>query len=127
VIYHSFEGARAVEEKMLWSGAAMGLSAVQRLMRIVLPAALPEILTGCRTGLVLALITMITSEMIARQSGAGNILFNALDMGQYDTVFAMIVIVGAMGIMLDAVFEKLRAHLVRWTEPQSDMPVSSFS
>ena len=124
VIYHSFEGAKAVEEKMLWSGAAMGLSAVQRLARIVLPAALPEILTGCRTGLVLALITMITSEMIARQSGAGNILFNALDMGQYDTVFAMIIIVGAMGIGLDALFERLRARLVRWSEPQFDIPLS---
>src|SRR6478752_5238470 len=33
VIYHSFEGAQAVEEKMLWSGAAMGLSAAQRLVR----------------------------------------------------------------------------------------------
>ena len=124
VIYHSFEGAKAVEEKMLWSGAAMGLSAAQRLIRIVLPAALPEILTGCRTGLVLALITMITSEMIARQSGAGNILFNALDMGQYDTVFAMIIIVGAMGIGLDALFERLRARLVRWSEPQFDIPLS---
>src|SRR3982074_2042192 len=86
VIYHSFQGAKAVEEKMLWSGAAMGLSAVQRMIRIVLPAALPEILTGCRTGLVPALIPMVTSELIARQSGGGNILFNALDMGQYDTV-----------------------------------------
>jgi NitT/TauT family transport system permease protein len=124
VIYHSFQGARAVEEKMLWSGAAMGLSALQRMIRIVLPAALPEILTGCRTGLVLALITMITSEMIARQSGAGNILFNALDMGQYDTVFAMIIIVGAMGIGLDAAFEKLRSRLVRWSEPRFDMPLS---
>jgi NitT/TauT family transport system permease protein len=124
VIYHSFEGAKAVEEKMLWSGAAMGLSAMQRLVRIVLPAALPEILTGCRTGLVLALITMITSEMIARQSGAGNILFNALDMGQYDTVFAMIIIVGALGIGLDALFERLRARLVRWSEPQFDIPLS---
>jgi NitT/TauT family transport system permease protein len=124
VIYHSFEGAKAVEEKMLWSGAAMGLSAAHRMMRIVLPAALPEILTGCRTGLVLALITMITSEMIARQSGAGNILFNALDMGQYDTVFAMIIIVGAMGICLDALFERIRARLVRWSEPQFDLPLS---
>jgi len=124
VIFHSFQGARAVEEKMLWSGAAMGLSAAQRMVRIVLPAALPEILTGCRTGLVLALITMITSEMIARQSGAGNILFNALDMGQYDTVFAMIIIVGAMGICLDAIFERVRARLVRWSEPQFDMPLS---
>src|SRR3954467_14099899 len=84
IIYHSFQGAKAVEEKMLWSSAAMGLSAVQRMIRIVLPSALPEILAGCRTGLVLALITMVTSEMIARQSGAGNILFNALDMAQYD-------------------------------------------
>jgi NitT/TauT family transport system permease protein len=124
VIYHSFEGAKAVEEKMLWSGAAMGLSAAQRLVRIVLPAALPEILIGCRTGLVLALITMITSEMIARQSGAGNILFNALDMGQYDTVFAMIIIIGAMGICLDAAFEKMRKRLVRWSEPQFDIPLS---
>src|ERR1700756_3009328 len=124
VIYHSFEGAKAVEEKMLWSGAAMGLSAAQRLVRIVLPAALPEILTGCRTGLVLALITMVTSEMIARQSGAGNILFNALDMGQYDTVFAMIIIIGAMGICLDAAFERLRKRLVQWSDPQFDIPLS---
>jgi NitT/TauT family transport system permease protein len=124
IIYHSFQGAKAVEEKMLWSGAAMGLSAAQRMVRIVLPAALPEILTGCRTGLVLALITMVTSEMIARQSGAGNILFNALDMGQYDTVFAMIIVIGAMGIILDAAFEKLRRGLVRWSEPRFDIPLS---
>jgi NitT/TauT family transport system permease protein len=124
VIYHSFQGAKAVEEKMLWSGAAMGLSAAQRMIRIVLPAALPEILTGCRTGLVLALITMVTSEMIARQSGAGNILFNALDMGQYDTVFAMIIIIGAMGIGLDAAFENMRSRLVKWSEPRFDLPLS---
>jgi NitT/TauT family transport system permease protein len=124
IIYHSFQGARAVEEKMLWSGAAMGMSAAQRMLRIVLPAALPEILTGCRTGLVLALITMVTSEMIARQSGAGNILFNALDMAQYDTVFAMIIIIGAMGIILDAAFERLRASLVKWSEPRFEIPVS---
>jgi NitT/TauT family transport system permease protein len=124
IIYHSFEGAKAVQEKMLWSGAAMGLSAAQRMVRIVLPAALPDILTGCRTGLVLALITMITSEMIARQSGAGNILFNALDMGQYDTVFAMIIVIGAMGICFDALFEMLRMWLVKWSEPQFDLPLS---
>jgi NitT/TauT family transport system permease protein len=124
VIYHSFEGAKAVEEKMLWSGAAMGLAAPERMIRIVLPAALPEILTGCRTGLVLALITMVTSEMIARQSGAGNILFNAMDMGQYDTVFAMIIVIGAMGIGLDAAFERMRERLVRWSKPQSNIPLS---
>ena len=76
-----------------------------------------EILVGCRTGLVLALITMVTSEMIARQAGLGNILFNALDMAQYDTVYAMIVIVGVLGFVLDAGFERLRARLVAWAAP----------
>jgi NitT/TauT family transport system permease protein len=51
--------------------------------------------------LVLALITMVTSEMIARQTGVGSILFNALDMAQYTTVYAMIVIVGLLGFVLD--------------------------
>ena len=117
VIYHSFQGARAVEEKMLWSAAAMGMSPLDRLLRVVLPASLPETFVGIRTGLVLALITMVTSEMIARQAGIGNILFNALDMAQYATVYAMIVIIGALGFVLDALFEQLRAWLLAWAEP----------
>src|SRR5213075_2006434 len=125
VIYHSFQGAKAVEEKMLWSGAAMGLSAAQRMIRIVLPAALPEILTGCRTGLVLALISMVTSEMIARQSGVGNILFNSLDMALYDTVYAMIVIIGALGFVLYVAFEQLRSRLLAWAEPVHQIAVGT--
>jgi len=125
VIYHSYQGARAVEEKMLWSAAAMGLGPAARLARIVLPAALPEIVVGLRTGLVLALITMVTSEMIARQTGVGNILFNALDMAQYDTVYAMIVIIGLMGFAIDAAFEWLRLRMVAWAEPVHAIAVGS--
>jgi len=117
LIYHGYQGARAVEEKMLWSAAAMGMAPRTRLVRIVLPAALPAIMVGARTGLVLALITMVTSEMIARQSGIGNILFNSLDMAQYQTVYAMILIIGVLGFVLDAGFEKLRGMLVAWAEP----------
>jgi len=125
VIYHSQQGARAVEEKMLWSAAAMGLGPAARLVRIVLPAALPEIFVGFRTGLVIALITMVTSEMIARQAGVGNILFNSLDMAQYDTVYAMIVIIGVLGFLVDAAFERLRAAAVAWAEPAREIAVGS--
>jgi ABC-type nitrate/sulfonate/bicarbonate transport system permease component len=114
IIYHAYQGARAVEEKMLWSAAAMGLSVPARMARIVLPAALPEILVGCRTGIVLALITMVTSEMIARQSGMGVVLFNALDMAQYDSVYAIILVIGALGIALDVLFELVRGALTGW-------------
>ena len=121
VIYHAYQGARAIEEKMVWSARAMGMSAPARLARIVLPAALPEILVGCRTGIVLALITMITSEMIARQTGAGNILFSALDMAQYETVYAMILVISALGILLDVGFEYVRSALVGWSEHRDDI------
>lgn len=125
VIYHSYQGARAVEEKMLWSARAMGMSGPRRLWRVVLPAALPEILVGCRTGIVLALITMVTSEMIARQTGAGNILFNALDMAQYETVYAMILVISALGIVLDVAFERVRSGLTGWAEPRHDLAVGA--
>lgn len=125
IIYHAYQGARSVEEKMIWSAQAMGLSGPRRLLRVVLPAALPEILVGCRTGIVMALITMITSEMIARQTGAGNILFNALDMAQYETVYAMILVISALGIGLDVLFEALRVRLTAWSEPRADLAVSA--
>ncbi|TMI98840.1 MAG: ABC transporter permease subunit [Alphaproteobacteria bacterium] len=121
VIYHAYQGARAVEEKMLWSAAAMGMDARARLTRIVFPAALPEIMVGVRTGLVLALITMVTSEMIARKQGVGDILFNALAMAQYETVYATIVIIGLLGFVIDVGFERLRAHLVAWAEPAHEI------
>ena len=124
ILLATYYGASMVEQKLIWSAMAAGTPRRQILFKVVLPAALPEILTGCRTGLVLALITMITSEMIARQSGAGNILFNSLDMGQYDIVYAMIIIIGAMGIGLDAAFERLRSRLVRWSEPGFEIPLS---
>lgn len=121
VIYHAYQGSRAVEEKMLWSAAAMGMGARARLFRVALPAALPEIMVGVRTGLVLALITMVTSEMIARKQGVGDLLFNALAMAQYETVYATIVIIGILGFVIDALFEKLRGRLVAWAEPTHDI------
>jgi len=125
VVYHSYQGARAVEEKLIWSAAAMGMGRAARLWRVVLPAALPQVFVGIRTGLVLALITMVTSEMIARQTGVGSILFNALDMAQYATVYAMIVIVGLLGFGLDVVIEKLRYSLVQWAEPTHAIAVGT--
>jgi NitT/TauT family transport system permease protein len=125
LIYHSYQGARAVEEKLLWSAAAMGMNGWARLSRVVLPAALPEIMVGVRTGLVIALITMVTSEMIARKQGVGDLLFNALAMAEYNTVYATIVIIGALGFIIDALFERLRARLVSWADPVHEIAVGS--
>lgn len=116
LLYHSYQGALSVDDKLVWSARAMGMGASARLVRVVLPAALPEVLLGCRVGIAMALITMISSEMIARQDGAGELLFNALDMAVYPEVYAMIVLIAILGLALDAGFERLRRRLVRWSD-----------
>ncbi len=125
VIYHTYQGSKAVGEKLIWSGMAMGMSPTRRLFRIVLPAAMPEIMVGCRTGLVLALITMVTSEMLSRQAGIGNVLFNSLDLAQYAQTYATIVIVAVLGFALDFLFEKLRGIVVGWADPVHAIAVGS--
>lgn len=120
LVYHSYEGARAVDEKLIWSAMAMGTGPAARVWRVILPSALPEVLLGCRIGLAMALILMITSEMIVRQSGAGNLLFNSLDMAQYDNVYAMISILAGLGVVLDLAFEQVRLRLSFWAETHEE-------
>jgi len=116
LLYHSYQGAAAVDDKLVWSARAMGMRGPARLARVILPASLPDVLLGCRVGIAMALITMISSEMIARQEGAGELLFNALDMAVYPEVYAMIVLIALLGLLLDVGFERLRRRLVRWSD-----------
>jgi NitT/TauT family transport system permease protein len=68
---------------------------------------------------------MVTSEMIARKQGVGDLLFNALAMAQYETVYATIVIIGMLGFLVDALFERLRARIVGWAEPTHEIAVGT--
>ncbi len=120
LLYHSYQGASRIEEKLVWAARAMGMGPVARLFKVVLPAALPEILIGCRVGIVMALIIMVSSEMIARQEGVGNLLFTSMDMAQYATVYAMILILALLGFVLDWLFEKIRRLLTHWAESTAD-------
>ena len=116
VLFHSYQGACRIEKKLVWTAQAMGMGPVKRLFRIVLPAALPEILIGCRVGVVMALIVMVSSEMIARQEGVGNLLFTSMDMAQYASVYAVILVLAVLGFLLDWLFERVRRFLTRWSD-----------
>ena len=125
IIYHAWQGAKLVSTTVVWSAAAMGMGPTARLFRIVLPAALPEIFIGLRTGLILALITMVVSEIVARSNGIGNLLFNSMDMALYDQMFAAIIIIAAMGYAFDLIFEAVRRRFLRWSEQRDHIPVTA--
>lgn len=124
MLYHSYQGALSIDTKILWSARAMGMSAPARLCKVILPASLPEVLLGCRIAITMALITMISSEMVARQNGIGNLLFNALDMAVYEDVYALIVIIAVLGVLLDFVFNRIRLRVTHWSDTLNEQPAS---
>jgi NitT/TauT family transport system permease protein len=124
LVYHAQQGARAVDEKLIWSAQAVGCGRLRRLFRVILPAALPEILIGTRVAIVIGVIVTITSEMIVRQSGLGNYLFTALDMGQYAVTYAVILVIAVLGFLLDWAFETVRRRLTPWAPDRHEADIS---
>jgi NitT/TauT family transport system permease protein len=100
----------------LRAGQNFGLSPAMQLWRVVLPAALPEILVGLRVALGVAWLVVVAAEMIAIDSGLGYLIIDARNSGKrYDLVVAGILIIGTIGLILDVavrLLEKLRS--VRW-------------
>ena len=114
IIYHTADGASRVNERLLWAGASMGSTPLSRLWRIVIPATLPEIAAGSRTGIVMGLIVMVTAEMIARTDGIGSLLFVNFDMGQNIDMYALVVLLGMVGLALDALLSWPLRRLMHW-------------
>jgi NitT/TauT family transport system permease protein len=127
LVYHAQQGARAVDDKLIWSAQAVGCGSLRRLFRVILPSALPEILIGTRVAIVIGVIVTITSEMIVRQTGLGNYLFTALDMGQFTLTYAVILVVAALGFLLDWTFETVRRRLTPWAPDRLDADVAATS
>jgi len=69
VVISSFHAVADVSRNHLWSARAMGDGTTRMLLRVVLPAASPQVLTGIRLGLIVSLIVLVGSEMLAGREG----------------------------------------------------------
>jgi NitT/TauT family transport system permease protein len=98
------------------AGRNFGLSAPQLLVRVIFPAALPQILIGLRIALGIAWLVVVAAEMIAVDSGLGYLVIDARNSGKrYDLVLAAILIIGLIGLALDWGFRQLeKLKSVRW-------------
>ncbi len=113
ILLATLQGALSVEPKLVWSARAMGVSRLKCLFTVVLTAALPSILTGCRIGLVISCIVVFLSEMISSTDGLGYLLVRAARSFQTVDMFVPIIAISALGLILNAGFNALRARLLR--------------
>jgi NitT/TauT family transport system permease protein len=109
-------GVSSVPPVLRSAGRNFGLSTPQLLMRVVFPAALPQILVGVRIALGIAWLVVVAAEMIAVDSGLGYLVIDSRNSGKrYDLVVAAMLMIGIIGLVLDLSFRKLeRIKSVRW-------------
>ena len=112
ILLATYQGAAAVERKLVWSALAAGASPRRALMSVVLPAALPAILTGCRIGLIIAAIVVFLAEMLTSADGLGHLLIYASRSFQTVDMFVPLIAISMLGLCLNAAFNALRRRLL---------------
>ncbi|MEV4257351.1 ABC transporter permease [Spirillospora sp. NPDC049652] len=114
VLINTADGVRTVDPLQLETARVFGMRAPSRLLRVVLPAAMPKIFAGLRTSLGFALILMVISELIGSTAGIGSRLIGAQRDFELPTMWAGIVMLGVFGFLFNALFLLVERRLLAW-------------
>jgi ABC-type nitrate/sulfonate/bicarbonate transport system permease component len=120
VITATMAAAESVDRHLLWSARSLGASERQLLREIILPAALPQILTGLQVALPISMIVMIVTEMLMGGAGLGGAMIAASRFADSPGVFAGIVEIALAGLCLVKGMTVLRRHLLVWHQEAQD-------
>jgi ABC-type nitrate/sulfonate/bicarbonate transport system permease component len=118
ILLNTADGARSVDPVQLATARAFKLSAADRLLRIIVPSALPKIFAGLRLSLSLALILMVFSELLpGTADGIGFQLTDAQSRSDLPTVWSAIVLLGILGYLLNTLLLAVERHALRRHRP----------
>src|SRR6476646_10363783 len=113
ILLSTYYGASMVAQKLIWSAMAAGTPRRQILFKVVLPAAAPSILTGCRIGLVISCIVVFLAEMITSTDGLGHLLVTAARTFQAVDMFVPLITISLVGFLLNGLLQAARSYLLR--------------
>ncbi len=116
MVVGTIAGVLTIERRYIWAAENFGLRGFLLLQYVILPGALPQIITGMRIGLGVAWLVVVAAEMVAINSGLGYLIIDSRNAGnRYDLVVAGMVVIGIIGLLLDSVMRSLeRLDEVQW-------------
>jgi NitT/TauT family transport system permease protein len=114
VLMNTIAGVRQVDGIYLRAARNLGAGGNTMFLRIILPAAVPYILTGVRIGIGTAFIVVIVSEMIAVNNGLGFRILEAREYFWSAKIMAGMITIGILGLAIDIGMNRLNNHLLRW-------------
>jgi len=107
-------GIRQVDPKLLEVGRVTGLSRRELVRLIILPGAMPSILTGVRYALAVAWLALVIAETIATNKGIGFLAMDAREFLQTNVIVLTILIYAIIGVIADTVAKTLERKLLAW-------------
>lgn len=111
VVLNTMAGTRDVGVHLVRAGLSLGASQGDLFRTVVLPAALPQIFVGLRIGLGIGWMALVAGELVAAPNGLGFMINNARTVFRSDHILLGMVLIGILGLILDALMRWL-AHLV---------------
>ena len=114
VYINTLAGVRNVNKGFVEVGQSFELSRIELLYRVILPAALPEILTGIRYSLGIAWLALVIAELMAAESGIGYWLLQGREAVRVDIVLASLVVFSVAGKVMDATLRLIEGRVLHW-------------
>ncbi|OYN91106.1 ABC transporter permease [Parenemella sanctibonifatiensis] len=108
------DGARSVSQEAIDTAKAYQINGLSRQLRVIIPSVLPRAVAGIRIAIPLALIVMVTSEMTGSSVGIGTVLIEAQDSFNQVSVWAVIVLLGLLGMVLNGLFWLVERRILGW-------------
>ena len=114
VLMNTISGVRNVDAIYLRAAQNLGAGKTTLFVRVIMPAAMPQILTGLRVGIGVAFICVIVAEMIAVNNGLGYRIIEAREYFWSDKIIAGMITIGLLGLAIDTVMSRVNNYLLRW-------------
>lgn len=114
IILSTSAGVRSVSKDHINAARSLGATQRQLLAQVVLPSAVPSILTGIRIALGAGWTTLVAAELVAASSGIGFMIQSAAQFLVTDIVIAGIVVIALIAILLEYVARLIERRLVPW-------------
>ena len=117
---NTYQGVKNVDSKLIEVGRAFRCSEAQLWTNIVLPGALPFIVTGLRLAVGRGLIGMVLADLYTAISGIGYLIVRTASTYQVDKMFVPIVTLGLLGVTLTALLRLAERYVAPWTAASQD-------
>lgn len=114
VLVNTIHGLRSVDRDQVDLFRVNGASPFQLRLRLMIPAALPQIFSGLELAVANSMIGAIVAEFVGAQEGLGVLILQAQGRMETAAVFALLIILSALGILLNVAVRTLRRVVVSW-------------